>query len=365
MKEPQPSFLFKLQSFLLGSIDFVFFGLYPVFRFARKSQFFRDGTGCQRRFDYAKKRYEEIGQPAELEVSEAEWKLDKKSKTLQAVVSYESPAADFLESSAKVASAYVVLPQDPSTPADLQKPPSFSGPHVRGWVVLQAATGEEGFRSRIQQFALPLASRGVASVIVEIPYYRSRRMPKQKSYALPEARHALEQGVGTAIECAALVRWLRKRGATGPLVYAGRSFGGTTATLASLCTSDTHGVVAWCGADSPFLPFSEGVLRVCVPFGTLGEEETLKVKAMLRSINGEGPPKFSARRLVRIVYGLNDHFVPPESSRGLARALRECGDGTHVEEELLAGGHVSILFGRRIEYLDDIVRTLERVRLMN
>ena len=133
-----------------------------------------------------------------------------------------------------------------------------------------AATGDEGFQRRLRTFALPLARAGVASVILENPYYGERRPTQQNGVYLRHFTDLLMMGETAAREGWALVRWLRERGFTS-IGVTGVSMGGHMAALVGAVTREEVAVVPCIGMHSAAPVFTEGILSQQIDWALLGE----------------------------------------------------------------------------------------------
>lgn len=169
---------------------------------------------------------------------------------------FRSPSASFLpDASADARILYVPAP--PATPS----PP----------VVLHLpATGDHGFLRRFFFYAFWLRMRGVASVILEGPFYGRRRPPQQRGALLDYVHHLPDLGRATIEESIVLLRYLREKGFERQAV-AGVSQGGLHAAMvASLCESNVPVVMAF-APHSAAPVFTKGVLANCVDWDALGE----------------------------------------------------------------------------------------------
>ena len=165
--------------------------------------------------------------------------------------------------------------------------------------VLLAGTGEQGFSRRRQLVALPLARAGIASVILESPYYGSRRPPAQVASKLRSMVDLPLLGRMTIEETRSLVRWLRmRRGVStgdsdggggggggggdadaedryGAVVLSGVSMGGLHAAMtASLLPPSWRdvGMASWLGPPSGAAVFTRGALALGTDFAALARD---------------------------------------------------------------------------------------------
>lgn len=114
------------------------------------------------------------------------------------VGTFRSPAAE-------------ILPRESRTGLlEVHAPASGFGPDVPVCLVL-AATGDEGFGLR-RRLAKQLRARGVASVLLENPFYGSRRPAGQRLSLLRTVEEQFAMNCATVDEARALVLWLHERG---------------------------------------------------------------------------------------------------------------------------------------------------------
>lgn len=138
------------------------------------------------------------------------------------------------------------------------------------------ATGDEGFSLRRRFVAKPLAEKlNMTSIIVQLPYYGSRRLPLENpSYALHQVEDTPKHSLAAVMEANALVNWLtRDLGFKGKLGITGVSFGGSMAALASEVLSAENvssiAIISHIPANSPDDAYVAGALSLSVPWPTL------------------------------------------------------------------------------------------------
>lgn len=117
--------------------------------------------------------------------------------------SFAAPAAMTLPSVAGEARFQLITPLDTAKRA-------ATGFAV---AVLLPGTGEQGFSRRRNLVAYPLAKRGIASVILEGPFYGTRRPASMHGSKLRELSDLPVLGYGTIDEARSIVGWLRSRDA--------------------------------------------------------------------------------------------------------------------------------------------------------
>lgn len=173
------------------------------------------------------------------------------------VGTFRSPSASFLPAASATARILYVpaVPRAPPAPVVLHLP----------------ATGDHGFLRRLFFYALWLRVRGVASVILEGPFYGRRRPPTQRGALLDYVQHLPDLGRATIEESLALLAYLREQGFERQAI-AGVSQGGLHAAMvASLCEGSVPVVMAF-APHSAAPVFTKGVLADVVDWDALGED---------------------------------------------------------------------------------------------
>lgn len=173
---------------------------------------------------------------------------------------FQSPASNFLPSASTTARVLYI-------PASNQNRTRNSTP-----IVLHLpATGDHGFSRRVCTLALWLRRQGVASLLLEGPFYGHRK-PKEQSgamlryvYDLPALGHA------TIEEAAALLNHFRDLGFERQAIT-GISQGGLHAVMTSSMLSWPVSVIAGFAPPSAAPVFTKGVLSQFVDWKALGRD---------------------------------------------------------------------------------------------
>ena len=117
--------------------------------------------------------------------------------------------------------------------------------------------------------ALPmLKERGIASVLVENPYYGLRKPRKQLRSSLFFVSDLFIMGAALIFESQVLLRWAREEG-FGPLVCHGVSMGGHMACLSASASASPVGVVPCLAATSGSVNFCRGVMSGAINWSQL------------------------------------------------------------------------------------------------
>ena len=134
---------------------------------------------------------------------------------------FPSPAPEgvlrALPAASRVARARLLTPTDPRL-------------GLGACVVHLAGTGDQGFGRRLALGA-PLLPAGVATLVLESPYYNARRPPEQVGARLARVSDLFALGRATIGETLALLRWAATRGGFARLGVSGFSMGGVHAGM--------------------------------------------------------------------------------------------------------------------------------------
>eukprot|EP01138_Halocafeteria_seosinensis_P005524 gb/GECG01005646.1/.p1 GENE.gb/GECG01005646.1/~~gb/GECG01005646.1/.p1 ORF type:complete len:566 (+),score=59.74 gb/GECG01005646.1/:1-1698(+) len=158
-------------------------------------------------------------------------------------------------------------------------------------VIILPGTGEHGFSRRGELLAFPLAEEGVASVILESPFYGLRKPKGQRGSKLKYLSDLPALGRATVEETRSLVRWIRDYTTFGPIVLTGTSMGGLHAAITASLTPVEVGVVSWLGPTSAAPVFTHGALSGSVDWMAMCKDVTdNKV-----DLDAEYPPEYIDR----------------------------------------------------------------------
>lgn len=132
-----------------------------------------------------------------------------------------------------------------------------------------AGTGDHGFGRRRELIAKPLLkSSGIASLILENPYYGTRKPKEQMGSGLLHVTDLFILGCCIILESQILLRWLKEQG-FGPLGLTGISMGGHMACLAASNWPEPITLVPCLSWTSSSVVWTEGVLSKSIPWKTL------------------------------------------------------------------------------------------------
>ena len=208
--------------------------------------------------------------------------------------------------------------------------PSVSANRV---VILFAAHNDHGYETRMR-LGRHLAEHGIASLILENPFYGRRRpLDGRKATTVAEL---LVMGRAAVTEGRALVAGLRA-GGVDEVGVSGFSMGGTVAALVSSLSTGPLATIPLAAAHSPAAAYTEGVLAKAVDWDALGgpgARERLAEVLDSASVLRIDPPPHSASALLAAPTG--DAYVPARA----VEALHKHWPGSELR--WLPGGHVSV-----------------------
>uniref|UniRef100_A0AAV1UTA7 AB hydrolase-1 domain-containing protein n=1 Tax=Peronospora matthiolae TaxID=2874970 RepID=A0AAV1UTA7_9STRA len=134
------------------------------------------------------------------------------------------------------------------------------GTNNRPLVLLLPGTGEHGFLHRRTSVAIPLAKRGLATLILEGPFYGKRKPPQQKGSKLRRVSDLPTLGQATIEEAKSLLQYFHDYHGFSQLIVAGSSMGGLHAAMVASVFPGDVGVTAWLAPPSAVPVFADGLL---------------------------------------------------------------------------------------------------------
>ncbi|KAG1706925.1 hypothetical protein DVH05_027775 [Phytophthora capsici] len=208
----------------------------------------------------------------------------------------------------------------------------------RPLVVLLPGTGEHGFLHRRTSIAIPLAKQGVATLILEGPFYGKRKPPQQKGSKLRRVSDLPILGQATIEEAKSLLEYFRDHHGFSQLVVAGSSMGGLHAAMVASVFPGDVGATAWLAPPSAVPVFADGLLSGSCNWRSLYKQHELQMldkmlagHAVAESYerlpdavadNEEGTrevdidPVQEAKKRMRLFLSITDidNFLPPRRS---------------------------------------------------
>jgi hypothetical protein len=258
--------------------------------------------------------------------------VDARHGTVTRRGSFASPRADILPPEGRQALVELVMPG--------------SDHESRGPVcLLLAATGEEGFTLR-RRFAVALARVGIGSLLLENPFYGSRRPAGQWLAILRTVRDQFAMNVATVDEGRALLQWLHGRGHA-RIGVTGYSQGGMMTAFCAALTPFAVAAIPRAAGCSAVPIFTEMALgrrfawdRLAEPCAGIDAAREYFRRCLKPVDVCRFPPPVDTRLAV-VVASRHDRFIPVAEAAALARhwagARMQWVDAGHLTGALLFG----------------------------
>ena len=213
-----------------------------------------------------------------------------------------------------------------------------------------SGSGDTNFKRREKLFAMPLAKKGIASIILQSPFYGLRKPKEQEHSNIRTVYELMLLGLSTLDEGYSLVKWLVSEGNTN-IGLTGLSRGGLIASIIASTLPLPVAVVPCITGHSGSPVFTEGIASKSCNWKTLEKElaqeyhkqlcPRKKMHDILSNTNLELFPKPQKTNAAIIVAAKNDSIVPPSS------ALRLHNTWPGSELRWIRGGHISAYFIHR------------------
>jgi hypothetical protein len=221
--------------------------------------------------------------------------------------------------------------------------------------LLMAAWNEHGYRAR-SKLARLLAADGIATVILENPFYGDRRTDPSDDRPLATVADFGVMGRAAVVEGMALLTHFHREGYdTG---VGGYSMGGNIAAFVGALVDFPTAIAPVAASHSPAPPFLHGVMRESLAWDALGghnadtEHRLQEFFASATVLDHEPPPHTAAAVLVA---GTIDGFVPTSA----VLALHRHWPGSHME--WVRAGHASLLWRHKDRMARAAVAAFERL----
>lgn len=234
---------------------------------------------------------------------------------------FTSPVAELLPPAARV------------VPVELLEPAVGSSRVV----VLLPAWNDHGFDQR-RKMAHHLVEHGIASLMLDIPFYGARRTTSVQDQAIRTVADFALMGFGAVQEAKALLAGLDESKTAG---VAGFSMGGNLAAIVSAVYERPVAVAALAASHSPGPVYLDGVLRHAIRWDALGgREQAPLLREVLTAASALAYPARPHHRSGVVLAASGDAFVPAIASEALAQ---------HWDAELriIPGGHATALWRNR------------------
>lgn len=209
---------------------------------------------------------------------------------------------------------------------------------TRGVALHLAASGDQTYALRLR-FAAPLLRHGIGALVLEHPFYGSRRPHTQPAHALRSVSDFHLMGRAAMLEALGLLRWLDEELRVPHLGVTGYSMGGQLAAMVGAAWPGPLAVVPLAPSCSPEGALTHGVFRDIPRWQSLtraGDEEAAR-RELVAQLSRLAVTRLRRPRCPKaaIVVGTRrDGVVPPGDMERIAR---------HWSAELrwLPAGHVT------------------------
>ena len=214
-----------------------------------------------------------------------------------------------------------------------------------------AATGDEGFDGRYRLIALPLLAQGIASVILENPFYGCRRPAYQQGTYIETVSQLWLMGMTAVAEARAILTWLKTEGFS-RLGVSGISMGGQISSHVAALHPDPLAVCACIAPHCASTVFLEGVLSHYTDWKALADTEKEARRLLKEQLDRSDlrlfprPPRTDCCIWVAASW---DAYVSAESCR-LTQQIWPASTIRWVRS-----GHVSSVLWRRKAFIKGIV----------
>ena len=139
-------------------------------------------------------------------------------------------------------------------------------------VIQFAGTGDHFFWRRRNLMAKPMVKeRGIGSIIIENPFYGTRKPKEQWRSSLHHVSDLFIMGASLILESQLLLKWAEQEG-YGPFCSHGISMGGHMASLAASAWPKPIGLVPCLSWTSASVTFCQGVMARAINWRQLSEQ---------------------------------------------------------------------------------------------
>ena len=296
---------------------------------------FADGWGDQPTLSRLRNEALEIAPIPDIDIS---WSAPVERRKVRLTRgNFPSPRAELLPPASRLAT---VLRVDPLV-------------ELQGTCVLMASFNDHGFATRLN-LATRLSDHGIASIILENPYYGERR--PSSGQPLRTVVDFFSMGASAVLESRAILNVMKKELST-PVGVAGYSMGGNIAALVSATVSFPVATAGLAASHSPGPVWTEGLLAKAIAWDALGGrhqgKEIARVLGSASVLNF--PPQPHCRTAV-LAAPTGDGYIP----KAAFEDLHKHWPGSELR--WIAGGHASVLMWKKDDLVRAIVDSFERLR---
>lgn len=218
--------------------------------------------------------------------------------------------------------------------------------------LLMAAWNDHGYDTR-QHLAEELLLRGIGSLLLEIPYYGSRRVTPPDDQPIQTVADFARMGIGAVQEGRALLNRFRDQYQMG---VSGYSMGGNIGAMVGATAGFPVAMAPLAASHSPGPVFLDGVISNGIQWDKLGglsQEAELREALTAASVLRMPVPNWSVAAVM--VAARSDGFIPRTAVRDLHRHW------TGSELRWRRGGHATLLWRQRAALADAIVDSFDRL----
>eukprot|EP00249_Psilotum_nudum_P004626 c18128_g1_i1 orf=344-1414(-) len=233
--------------------------------------------------------------------------------------------------------------------------PRYNPLHENACVVHLAGTGDHGFERRLR-LGGPLLKDGIATMVLESPFYGQRRPRLQHGAKLLCVSDLLLLGRITIEESRALLYWMEKEVGFNKLGVCGLSMGGVHAAMVGSLHPTPLAILPLLAPHSAAVAFCEGILKYGTAWDALMQDEVCTSEMTLEQVRERMRSVLSLTDVTQFpvpknpsavifVAATDDGYIPRHSVLEFQRAW----PGSEVR--WVTGGHVSsfILHNREFQ----------------
>ncbi|MDF1597425.1 MAG: alpha/beta hydrolase family protein [Acidimicrobiia bacterium] len=250
---------------------------------------------------------------------------------------FESPSAGILPEASRIARLRRVEPRD----------------GTKAVCLMMAAFNDHGFETR-HKLAVRLTDHGIASLILENPYYGTRRPSTGQPLRTVVDFYAM--GAAAVLEGRAILAGIRAVDPI-PIGVAGYSMGGNIAALVSATVPFPIATAGLAASHSPGPVWTEGLLATAIAWDALGgvgkKDDIATALGSASALHFPAPPHAASAVLAA---PLADGYIPRHAFEALH------GHWPGSELRWIKGGHASVLLWHKKELAQAIVDSFERLR---
>lgn len=218
--------------------------------------------------------------------------------------------------------------------------------------LLMAAWNDHGYNTR-ELLAGELLKRGMASLILEIPYYGSRRLVDPDEQPIRTVADFSRMGLGAVTEGRALLSHFRDEYIVG---VSGYSMGGNIGALVGATAGFPVAMAPLAASHSPGPVFLDGVISRGIQWDGLGgmsQSNALRRALSAASVLKVPTPEWS--KYAVIVAARHDGFIPNRA----VTALHHHWTGSELRWR--PGGHATLLWRQRSALAEAIADSFEKL----